>query len=98
MENLPAESESHPSPEQTSIPSSLEIDQSINTWLQTGNFPYPELQVFPAPQPQSYGRNDLQLIMHLSSIARSLLLNGTSEINVWTTKVPQYVSFDHFQL
>jgi hypothetical protein len=92
MENLPAEGESLPEPEHASLPSSPEAEQNINMWLQTGSFPYPELQVFPAPQPQSYNKSDLQLIAHLSSIARSLLLNGTGDINVWTPRVPQYLS------
>ena len=79
-------------PEQASVPSTPGTEQSVNVWLQTGQFPFPELQVFPTPQPQTLSQSDLQLITHLSSIARSLLLNGTSEMTVWSPMVPQYVS------
>ncbi|KAL1302796.1 hypothetical protein AAFC00_003137 [Neodothiora populina] len=92
MENMPAEEEQPPGPERASLPCSAETEQSVNLWLQTGNFPFPELQVFPTPQVQSYSRNDLVLIAHLSSVARSLLVNGMGGVNVWTTKIPQYLS------
>jgi hypothetical protein len=63
----------------------------LDVWQQTGNFPYPELQVFPPPGPQSHSRIELRLIQHLSSISRSLLINSTSDITVWASKVPKYV-------
>ena len=89
MENVPSDGEQASIPEQASVPSTPGTDQRINLWLQTGEFPYPELQVYPPPQPHNYSRSDLQLITHLSSIARSLVVNGTSEMTVWSSRVSQ---------
>jgi hypothetical protein len=74
-----------------SVTFTTDSEQIINTWLQTGQFPYPELQVFPTLQPQAYSRSDIQLIIHISSIARYLFLNDTSEMTVWSPRVPECV-------
>jgi hypothetical protein len=73
------------------LPSSPEIEHMLDLWQQTGSFPYLELQVFPSPQPQNHSRVELRLIQHLSAISRSLLMNSTSDMTVWTSKVPKYV-------
>lgn len=91
MENLSAEGDSQPPSESTSVPSTPGSEQIIDTWLQTGVFPFPELQVFPAPQPHAYSRSDLYLITHIASISQSLLLNGTDAMNVWSSRTSQYV-------
>ncbi|KEQ75909.1 hypothetical protein M436DRAFT_39323 [Aureobasidium namibiae CBS 147.97] len=92
MDQQRPEAEMQSPPDQMPLPSSPGIEHMLDVWQQTGNFPYPELQVFPPPGPQNHSRIELRLIQHLSSISRSLLMNSTSDITVWTSMVPKYLS------
>ncbi|GAB7355101.1 hypothetical protein MBLNU459_g5682t1 [Dothideomycetes sp. NU459] len=89
---MPQEAEARASPEQVSLPTTPDMEQSLDMWQQTGTFPYPELQVFPTPRPHDHSRTELLLIHRLSSLSRSLLVNGTSDLTVWASKVPRYLS------
>lgn len=64
-------------------------EHAVHIWLQTGNFPFPELQIFPLPQPQAYSEEELHLICHVSSISHSLFVNGTSGLDVWAGTLPK---------
>jgi hypothetical protein len=91
MDQQRPEAEVQAPPDHMPLPSSPGVEHMLDVWQQTGSFPYPELQVFPPPGPQSHSRIELRLIQHLSSISRSLLMNSTSDITVWTSKVPKCV-------
>lgn len=91
MDNLPVDDESPAPAEQITLPTTPEVERNIDLWLQTNTFPIPEIQAYPTPQASFHSRNDLQLIIHLSTIARTLLLNGTSDYDVWTSRVSPYV-------
>lgn len=87
---MPQETDVQSSPEQTSMPSTPDLEQSIDVWQQTGTFPYPELQVFPTPRPHDYTRTELLLIHRVSTLSCSLLVNGTTDMTIWTARVPKY--------
>jgi len=89
MEGRGSDSEGQSSPEQPSIVLTPGSESRIDQWQQTGGFPYPELQVFPAPPTQEYSKNDLRLIHHLSAVSNELLVKGTSNFTVWTEKMPK---------
>ncbi|THZ52254.1 hypothetical protein D6C86_10259, partial [Aureobasidium pullulans] len=69
-------------------PSLPAVEHKLDVRQQTGRFLYPELQISYQPRPQSHSRVELRLIQHISSISRSLLMNSTSHMTVWTSKVP----------
>ena len=93
MDQQRPEAEAQPPRDQLPVPTSPGTEHIIDIWQQTGNFPYPELQVFPPPQPQNHSRVELRLIQHLSSISRSLLMNSTIDMTIWTSRVPKCVLF-----
>lgn len=92
MENIGSDTDSQSSPEQTQLSFSPGTESRIDLWQQTGSFPYPGLQVFPPPQTHEYTKNDLRLIHHLSAISNDLMLKGTSNLTIWTQKVPKFLS------
>lgn len=89
MENVASDNESQHSPEQSGLTLTPGTERNIDIWQQTGSFPYPELQVFPPPQTHEYSKNELRLIHHLSSVSNDLLVNGTSNLTVWSQKLPK---------
>ncbi|KAF7194031.1 Sterol uptake control protein 2 [Pseudocercospora fuligena] len=92
MENVGSDSEGQSSPEQPNISFSPGTESRIDLWQQTGSFPYPGLQVFPPPQTHEYSKNELRLIHHLSAISNDLMAKGTSNLTIWTAKIPKFLS------
>ena len=91
METLGSELESQSSPEQSTLALTPGSEQRVETWQQTGDFPYPDLRVFPPPQSGEYSRIELRLIHHLSSISNDLQVRGTTGLTIWTQKLPKCV-------
>ena len=92
MESVGSDAESQSSPEQVSLVFTPSTENRIDLWQQTGSFPYPGLQVFPPPQTHEYSKNELRLMDHLSSISSDLMLKGTTNLTIWTQKVPKFLS------
>ncbi|RMX72410.1 hypothetical protein D0869_14647 [Hortaea werneckii] len=92
METLGSELESQSSPEQAPLALTPGSERSVDAWQQTGSFPYPNLQVYPSPQPQEYSNAELRLIYHLSSISNDLLTKGATGLTIWTQKLPKFLS------
>lgn len=84
--------ESPQSPKQPNLLWTPEIDATIELWRQTGEFPFPELRVYPQPQWRAYSKTDLRLIHHLSSISNEMFRNTTSKLTVWTDMMPKFLS------
>lgn len=89
LENVGSDTEGQSSPEQPCVLLTPSSESRLEQWQQTGGFPYPDLQVFPPPPTQEYSKNDLRLIHHLSTISNDLMLKGTSNMTVWTQKIPK---------
>lgn len=69
-----------------------EIDATVELWRQTGEFPFPELRVYPQPQWRAYSKTDLRLIHHLSSISNEMFRNRTSNLTIWSDMMPKFLS------
>ncbi|KAF2757154.1 hypothetical protein EJ05DRAFT_57176 [Pseudovirgaria hyperparasitica] len=69
-----------------------EIEQTVDIWLRNGEFPFPELRVYPQPQWHSYSKTELRLIHHLCSITNEMLRNRSTKLTVWTDCLPQVIS------
>lgn len=78
------------SPQQPNLLWTPEIETTIELWRQTGEFPFPELRVYPQPQWRALGKTDLRLIHHLSSISNEMFRNRTSKSTLWTDMMPKY--------
>jgi len=84
--NIP---ESPKSPQQPNLLWTPEIDATIELWRQTGEFPFPELRVYPQPQWRIFPKNDLRLVHHLASISNEMFTNRTSRLTLWTDMMPK---------
>ncbi|KAJ5062046.1 hypothetical protein J3E74DRAFT_38957 [Bipolaris maydis] len=84
--------ESPQSPQQPNLLWTPEIEATIELWRQTGEFPFPELRVYPQPQWRSLTTVDLRLIHHLSSISNEMFRNRTSKSTLWTDMMPKFLS------
>lgn len=84
--------ESSQSPQQPNLLWTPEIEATIELWRQTGEFPFPELRVYPQPQWRSLTKTDLRLIHHLSSISNEMFRNRTSKSTLWTDMMPKFLS------
>jgi hypothetical protein len=81
--------ESPKSSHQPNLLWTAEIDATIELWRQTGEFPFPELRVYPQPQWTTFSKSDLRLVHHLSSIANEMFRNRTSKLTLWTDMMPK---------
>ncbi|KAF1844220.1 uncharacterized protein K460DRAFT_369089 [Cucurbitaria berberidis CBS 394.84] len=84
--------ESPQSPQQPNLLWTPEIEATIEVWRQTGEFPFPELRVYPQPQWRALPKTDLRLIHHLSSISNEMFRNRTSKSTLWTDMMPKFLS------
>lgn len=89
MDIVGTDQEERSSPERGTILLSPESESHIEIWQQTGSFPFPLLQVYPSPQTHEYGKNDLRLIYHISSICNTLQTRSTSGLALWTAHMPK---------
>lgn len=80
------------SPQQPNLLWTPEIETTIELWSQTGEFPFPELRVYPQPQWRTMGKTDLRLVHHLSSISNEMFRNRTSKSTLWTDMMPKFLS------
>lgn len=76
-------------PQQPNLLWTPEIEATINIWQSTGEFPFPELNVYPQPQWRNYSKTDLRLIHHLSSISNEMFRGRTSKLTVWAENMPK---------
>jgi hypothetical protein len=86
--DMPPPEDRNPTPEKPDLLWTPQIEQEIAIWQQTGNFPFPNLAVYPAPLPQFYTIEDLRLIHHVASISSELSLNGAGTFTIWTSQIP----------
>ncbi|KAJ4373184.1 hypothetical protein N0V83_003476 [Neocucurbitaria cava] len=84
--------ESPQSPQQPNLLWTPEIEATVEIWRQTGEFPFPELRVYPQPQWRALGKTDLRLIHHLSSISNEMFRNRTAKSTLWTDMMPKFLS------
>lgn len=68
-----------------------EIENTIDLWQQTGNFPFPDLQLYPQPQWSSLSRVDLRLIYNVAQMCSESIRDATSKVIVWADLMPKSV-------
>jgi hypothetical protein len=66
-----------------------EVSRAVDLWQSTGQFPFPDLHIYPPPQWQSLARIDLRLIYHVSSVCSEMLQSRTSKLTIWTEVLPR---------
>lgn len=66
-----------------------EIDRNVELWRQTGQFPFPDLHVFPQPQWQTLSKTELRLIYHVASVCYEMQSSRTSQLTIWAETMPK---------
>ncbi|KAK2603791.1 hypothetical protein QQS21_003993 [Conoideocrella luteorostrata] len=65
-----------------------QIEAAIAEWQVSGVFPFPSLQVFPAPAPHMYTIEDLRLIYHVANLYHQLSAIDANNFTLWTRHIP----------
>lgn len=86
--DMPVQEDTAPTPERADLLWTPEIENEIERWKQTGNFPFPDLYIYPAPFPQFFSSEDLRLIYHVASISSELGMQDASNFTIWTRQIP----------
>ncbi|EHK49673.1 uncharacterized protein TrAtP1_010922 [Trichoderma atroviride] len=68
-----------------------EIEVCIAEWQRTGQFPFPSLNIYPAPVAQTLSPEDLRLIHHVSSLYVQLQAFGANNFTLWTRHIPTLI-------
>lgn len=89
--DMPPQDERASSPERADLLWTSAIEAEIQTWQQTGTFPFPDLYIYPAPQPHFYSMEDLRLIHHVASVSSELSIHGAGNFTIWTRQVPLFI-------
>ncbi|KAH8589986.1 hypothetical protein B0O99DRAFT_522306 [Bisporella sp. PMI_857] len=89
--DMPVQEDRQATPEKADLLWTPEIETEIELWQQTGNFPFPELFIYPAPNPQYFSFEDLRLIHHVASVSRELGNHDASNFTIWTRQVPLFL-------
>lgn len=67
------------------------IEADIARWQQTGEFPFPSLNIYPTPATQVLSLEELRLIHHVASITHQLATIDANGFTLWTRQMPMYV-------
>lgn len=90
MDTADAETSSrHSSVDERAVTVTPSVDDEIDAWKHTGIFPFPNLQVYPAPQVHDLTKDELRLIHHICSVSNDLAISETSHLTSWTEKIPK---------
>ena len=87
--DVPTQNEERPkTPQGASLLWTPEIERVVETWRQTGKFPFPEMHIYSQPLPQNLSMTDLRLIHHVCSVSVQMQTEGSSKYAIWTQKIP----------
>jgi len=75
-------------PDKPDLMWNAENEAAIDKWQQTGVFPFPSLNIYPAPAPQRRSTEDLRLIHHAASISHQMMEIGANGFTMWTRQIP----------
>lgn len=89
---MPAQEERAPTPEKADMLWTPEIEAEIEMWQQTGTFPFPDMYIYPTPNPRFLTTEDLRIIHHVASISRELTIHDAGNFTIWTRQIPLYAT------
>ncbi|KEZ46689.1 hypothetical protein SAPIO_CDS0532 [Scedosporium apiospermum] len=76
------------SPDKPDLMWTPQIEADIEQWQRTGIFPFTNLNIYPAPSPQTYTVEELRLIHHVASICSELDAIDANNFTIWTRQMP----------
>lgn len=64
------------------------IEAVIDQWQRTGVFPFPSLNICPAPAPHLLTTDQLRLIHHVAAISHEMMEMNATDYTLWTRQIP----------
>lgn len=89
--DMPVQEERAATPEKADLLWTPEIEADIELWQRTGNFPFPDLYISRAPNPQFFSFEDLRLIHHVASVSSELGIHDATNFAIWTRQIPLFL-------
>ncbi|GKT95008.1 fungal Zn binuclear cluster domain-containing protein [Colletotrichum tofieldiae] len=86
--DMPIPEDRSTTPDKPDLMWTPEVEAAISLWQQTGQFPFPNLSIYPAPNPQYLNVEDLRLIYHVASICDELAAFDANGFTLWTRQIP----------
>ncbi|KAI0598193.1 hypothetical protein F4775DRAFT_201253 [Biscogniauxia sp. FL1348] len=86
--DVPVPDERAATPDKPDLMWTPEIEAAIEQWQRTGMFPFPSLNIYPAPMPQYYSVEDLRLIFHVAAICNEMNAIDANGFTLWTRQIP----------
>ena len=75
-------------PEEPDLLWTPKIEAEIDHWQKTGIFPFPELSIYPQPNPQAFSAEDLRLMHHVVGISTELGMIDAGSFTIWANQIP----------
>ncbi|KAK0369188.1 hypothetical protein CPAR01_11765 [Colletotrichum paranaense] len=89
--DMPMPEDRSTTPDKPDLMWTPEVEAEISQWQQTGMFPFPNLGIYPAPNPQYLSVEDLRLIYHVASICNELATFDANGFTLWTRQIPTII-------
>ncbi|KFY97445.1 hypothetical protein V500_02063 [Pseudogymnoascus sp. VKM F-4518 (FW-2643)] len=78
-------------PEEPDLLWTPKIEAEIDHWQKTGIFPFPELSIYPQPNPQAFSAEDLRLMHHVAGISTELGMIDAGSLTIWANQIPLFL-------
>lgn len=89
--DMPLPEDRSTTPDKPDLMWTPEIQAAIEHWQNTGIFPFPNLRIYPEPDPQYLSTDDLRLVYHLASICSQLDAMDANNFTIWTRQIPTVI-------
>lgn len=89
--DVPVPEDRSATPDRPDLMWTPEIEATIEQWQRTGVFPFPSLNIYPAPNPQYLSIEDMRLIHHVASISHQLGTVDANGFTLWTRQIPTII-------
>jgi hypothetical protein len=73
------------------LPWTPAIERAVDSWRQTGQTPFPDLDIYPPLQVKNLLRNEVRLLYHICSALNRVTSGRTAKLGLWTEQMPKYV-------
>jgi hypothetical protein len=86
--DMPPPEERNSTPEEPDLLWTPKIEAELDHWQKTGIFPFPELSIYPQPNPQPFSAEDLRLMHHVAGISTELGMIDAGSFTIWANQIP----------
>lgn len=89
--DMPMPEERSATPDKPDLMWTPEVEAAIEQWQLSGVFPFPNLNIYPAPSPQYLSVEEMRLIYHVASISQQMGAIDANGFTLWTRQIPTII-------